>query len=377
MKIILVHVGGVHKYPPALSVLYILKDLGYEVVLCTTDVTTSTKKLCKENDIKLYNIDVDYYKSVSLITKFLRLFKIKKFIWKSVKKEKCDNMVLWISSTETMKHLGNEIYKYKYILHFYELVEDILYTYKLPFLKINANKLCNNSERVIEAEYNRAYITMVNWELDRVPAVLPNKPYYVSEMEKEMNITSNDEVENLIEKLEDKKIILYQGKVSPERPLIEYIKAIKKLGDEYALVIMSGDENIYKDFESDNFYFVPYITPPKHLEVTSHAFIGILTYVPEFRYKGASLNTVYCAPNKLYEYSMFGIPMIGNDIPGLATPFEKFNAGVCISDIKEENIYNALLEIEKKYNEYSIGSKRLYNNTDLKSSIKNIIENIE
>lgn len=64
---------------------------------------------------------------------------------------------------------------------------------------------------------------------------------------------------------------------------------------------------------------LPYITAPYHLEVTSHAFIGILIYAPVYGTFTSPLNSIYCAPNKLYEFSHFGIPMIGNNIPGLNT----------------------------------------------------------
>ena len=81
----------------------------------------------------------------------------------------------------------------------------------------------------------------------------------------------------------------------------------------------------------DNCVFYPYVPAPLHLEVTSYARFGILFYRPTI------LNKAFCAPNKIFEYGGFGIPMIGNDIPGLKNTIGNSNAGIC-TKLTEENI---------------------------------------
>ena len=60
------------------------------------------------------------------------------------------------------------------------------------------------------------------------------------------------------------------------------------------------------------------------MEITSYARIGINFYRPN------CLNKAFCAPNKIYEFSGFGIPIIGNDIPGLKNTIGLNNAGKCV-----------------------------------------------
>ncbi len=63
---------------------------------------------------------------------------------------------------------------------------------------------------------------------------------------------------------------------------------------------------------SERLSFLKSQIAPKHLEVISQAHIGIGLYRP------ISLNQVYCAPNRLYEFTGFGIPVILPDFPGIA-----------------------------------------------------------
>ena len=51
----------------------------------------------------------------------------------------------------------------------------------------------------------------------------------------------------------------------------------------------------YMEILSDLIY-IPQIPSPQHLFVTSIAYIGILVYDP------ISLNQIFCAPNKIFEY---------------------------------------------------------------------------
>lgn len=374
MKIILLHIGAIHKYPPALSVLQSIHDLGHEVTLITTDINNETRALCNHLKIDVFNIEVSYENKTNLFLKFLRLFKVKKMIWNAIDKVYDEDSLIWIFSNESIKHIGKRIYNKRYIVHLFELCDSLLYTHKLPFLKINATKLCNNARKVIVCEYNRAYITMANWKLKELPVVLPNKPYNKVTIEKNSYISYSKEVRELLRSLNGRKIIIYQGLVSEERPLDEYIKAIDMLGEKYAFLIMSDKSYLYKNIKSKNCFLVPFIPPPYHLEVTSHAYIGILSYVPTNKQLGSPLNAIYCAPNKLYEYSMFGIPMLGNDIPGLSLVFNKYNCGKSVKQIKADEIYSTILMIEKNYENMSKNSRQFYESIDIKNVVADVIK---
>lgn len=146
---------------------------------------------------------------------------------------------------------------------------------------------------------------------------------------------------------------------------------------EYAFVVMSGGKNIYKNCKSENYYFIPFVTPPEHLQITSHAHIGILSYVPTYTSGYSPLNALYCAPNKTFEYSMFGIPMLGNDIPGLDYLFETKRCGVCFSEFDKSKICNAINKIETMYDSLSQNALSYYNSCNYVDIIKNILNSLE
>lgn len=111
---------------------------------------------------------------------------------------------------------------------------------------------------------------------------------------------------------------------------------------------------------------IPYIPAPSHLEITSHAHIGIVFY------KDDSLNRAYCAPNKIYEYAHFGIPMIGNRIPGLQDTVGQAHAAECI-DMTAEQIFSAIRKIESSYAAYSRSASQFFADTDNYAVMQNIL----
>ena len=177
-----------------------------------------------------------------------------------------------------------------------------------------------------------------------------------------------------------KKIILYQGIFNyPERRLDEFCEAINLLPDEYVLVLMGGPENEYrqylkKKYVSSRIVFIPFLSPPNHLIITKSAYIGILTYFPCKGSLVQNLNTLFCAPNKLYEYSFFGVPMISNDIPALDFAFNQYQAGICVRTFEPKEIVEKILYIDKNYTHFKAESLRLYTSVDIERLIIELVE---
>jgi glycosyltransferase involved in cell wall biosynthesis len=375
MKIIVIYVGDIMYCPPALSVVEILSKLRHEVVVCTicTDLSKIEKQYENLKNVKIEYINNDYASDMSLVSKLLRMIKIKRKLWGIIDKYYDDNTFLWVISEVSVKHLGEKLlYQRRYILHMLELIEGIYYISGVPTFKLNCTKYANNALAVIEAEYNRAHITKAWWNLNELPYVIPNKPYSSIEFVKNSNITTSDSLKELIDSLKGKKIILYQGNISKERPLEEYIKAVDELGEEYAFVIMINGENPYPNLKVNNYYCIPFVAPPYHLEVTSHAYIGILSYVP-IRNSYSLLNTLYCAPNKIWEYSKFGIPMIGNDLPALQNLFLQNRCGICLNELTKDNIIKAIKEISENYASYNKASSEFYSSVDMEKIVEQIL----
>jgi glycosyltransferase involved in cell wall biosynthesis len=152
-----------------------------------------------------------------------------------------------------------------------------------------------------------------------------------------------------------------------------------KTRNDYVLYIVGkvyskeGQEKI--DYLQKN-YPVEYLggfNPPSHLNFLKYAYMGVLPYKPVKSQSSDELNALYCAPNKIFEYAGFGVPMIGSDVMGLKLPFEQWNIGCCYDDNSIESIMDAIDYVEKKYETMTEQCIEFYNSVDLNKIICGII----
>ena len=115
---------------------------------------------------------------------------------------------------------------------------------------------------------------------------------------------------------------------------------------------------------------IDFTPAPEHLVYTSKAYIGVLSYDPY------SLNNAFCAPNKTFEYSKFGIPLICNELPGLKSVIDTYKTGKAIDINNVESIKNAILEIDANYEFYSNNAKEYYKAVNCKEIIRNALKSI-
>lgn len=372
MKLIVAYLGDVLNCPPAMSLINSLNDLEQECVfICYEEKKAQFKEFINRNkNVKFAYIGKSNTKN-SFIKKTYLFFKYKRMLKRIIKKEYSSNSVIWVLSNGTLKYFNKYIVKLNYVLHLLELTEK-LYLVESKHLLPLSNKYSDNALFIVECEYNRAHITKAWWNLKKMPLVLQNKPYNDIICERNQEITIS-EINNLFrDKLIGKKIILYQGNISKERPLDAFIDAVSELGDDYAFVAMTNGKVDYSG-NSKNFYQITFVAPPKHLEITSRAYIGILSYTP-VKNSYSILNTLYCAPNKIWEYSMFSVPMIGNDLPALRSHFVEYKDGVCVASFSKEIIKDAILKIDSNYNAYSSAAKSFFDSYDYKLEVKKILD---
>lgn len=373
MKIIIVIVSNILYFPPVISLVNILNKLKIQTILITTETEFDDSNL---EFITLEKINLNYEKISNPIKKLFLIPFLKNKIWKIINKHYDDKTIIWSITDLSLKYLGNKIQKYRYILHFLELSEEIYYYKKLSFFKFDTHLLAEKAKAVVVPEYNRAHITQAWWNLSNIPLIFSNKPYLSQKVEVISNIY-NYRIKNILKEIDNRKIILYQGIISTERPLDKIIKAVGSLGKEYAMVVMSGGKNIYENLGVENYYFIPFISPPYHLEITKRAYIGILSYFPTKNTGYSPLNSIYCAPNKIFEFGLFGIPMLGNNIPGLKYVFDIQKCGACLEKFEEEDICIAIKKIEANYENYSFGAKRLYSEVNSEEEVKHIINVVQ
>ncbi len=361
MKILIINYYEISKLPPVRNLVDILLRNGCTVTLVSIDKNNIYKSK-ESNNFTFYKIDEARENIVSKCVDFISR---KKKLRRLVDILMADHDILWTTTDRTARDLGSILFKYKHVMQLMELIYDIPYFPKQKIIQSNIKKYAKKAYKVVVPEYNRAQIINAWWELEKMPIVLPNK----QGIEELKNIPDNIKCQlNEIDR-ETRKIILYQGVIRKERPLDSFAKAVDELGENYVLYVM-GEKNAEMDrliSTYKNIKHINFIAPPYHLLVTQNAYIGILSYVPRKNDKlhYSKLNEIYCAPNKLYEYSGYKIPMIGNDIPGLRYTIEHNNMGVVIKVFDSAHIKNAINIINKNYDEFSQNCEKFYNMVDM------------
>lgn len=374
-KILLIMKHDITLYPPVISLCNILVMQGYEVLYIGACSSMHVKQSLQSLGVKLY-IQEQYHGNA--LKRFIQQLTFRKKVKKIIKKEYSENTYLWFIHFETVLLFIKSFDAHQCIAHLLEFRDaNLNIGYKLLTGFCDYKTKLTKAQKIVCCEYNRAHITQALFCLGELPVVLPNKPFQIQSEEEAEEVPAI--VTTLKEQYKSKKIILYQGAFQPERQLDKFFEAIGKLPDEFVFFLMGPDNDYQKHlrekYENERNIFVPFLPPPLHLHVTKMAHIGILTYKPLGKYIGQMINVLYCAPNKIYEYSKFGIPMIANDLPALKFAFSENEAGITLPDpLTEHSIISAIKTIDSNYSKFKEESKRLYNKVDMTQIVENIIK---
>lgn len=386
-KIILIPNEDLVYYPPTISLLKLLVRQGLAVECVGQYSDDEGKEVLEREGVRFVNIyrktkDESRFRIVNWIVMIWRLRKyiraVKHYLTAS---NITESDLIWFVFSKTLGNLQSTIEKYPYVLHFYEFSDYSLGgVSRFLHPKYDAKRLFTNAKALIHCEYNRAMITNGLYGLNKEIHVLPNKPL---EEKNTTPVAIPEEVGRIVgdvkQKINGKKVILYQGIFNAnERRLNEFCEAIECLPENYVFIAMGGGggyfEEIQKKYNSEKIIYLPFIRPPHHLLITQLADYGILTYHPNNQSYVGVINPLYCAPNKIFEYGKFGIPMIANDVPGLKMIFETYKCGRTISyPITVDKIVENVLEMDKQYEEMSKGSKAYYDSVDLERIVKEIV----
>lgn len=364
-------------YPPVLNLIECLLNNGYKVRL----VSEGTKDLpAMITDSPMFeSVEIGTTQSRDIISR-LRKRSIKTNEFRRELARVGDGDIVWTVNPLAVRTLGKDLFKYsdRHVMELCELTDTFPLYYKAKYLKYPVDEFGRKAWKMVVPEQNRAYIQKVGWNMDKLPYVLPNKPYYMESGE----IT--DEMKPIIERMlqETKKIVIYLGVLDPDRDLESFAKAIETIKDEYTFYLFGpmrfNDKEAFKRF-CDSYECVNYLgffNPPYHLRFLEYADIALLPYHPGSveGIKGFSkFNALYCAPNKIYEYAGKNIPMIGTDVPGLRLPFEKYNIGVCCRDLKPETIVEAVRYVDANHEEMKKNLRQFYDSTDIDKIVEQIV----
>ena len=262
--------------------------------------------------------------------------------------------LLWIIHEETAFIFRKEIKGRDYIVSLYELND-----HRKDFLN-KLRPILVRAKELLVPEYNRACILRVWLRLDKTPTVVPNKPF---SHPRNRNIPNSYQ-----ELLEGKRIIIYQGYINRNRNLDKVCEAVKNMPG-YSVVLLGKGDTTYIDelkHKYERLIHIPFIIPPEHLKVTSWAHIAIV------KYDFVALNAIFCAPNKTWEYTGFGIPILCHDIPGLRSTIGQYGAGECIDMDNLASVEEAIRIIDSNYERYSQNAKQYFESFDVKQAFTGI-----
>lgn len=367
INIILINKEIFQKRPPVISTLLLLSDLGYKVTLVTVDINDYWKNVLESRNIEIYVIPNKNNRDLLSKTIEYLNFREKVLGYIQDKGYHTNETLLWIIGGNTIYSLGERIKRYHYILQIQELHENDK-RFKQAF-----SKVINDAEAVFVNEYNRAVLFQCWYKMPTRPFVIPNKPY--SLIEEQISINVLNKFEDVLKPLKDKKIILYQGGISYIRKLDRIALAINKMNANYHLLMVGPehDSGLMNELKAitPEITHIGFMPSPDYLAFCKIAHIGYVSYEPN------SLNNIYCAPNKIFEYSAFGLPMIANDIPGLRYTIGVSGACELVEPSEVDSIIDGIIKIEKNYLKYKENSFNFYIGVDNKKTISEVLMSLQ
>lgn len=370
MKLLVVVGEDVNSLPPIRNLIEILLRNNHTVTLMGEDKTG----LVLDVSPNYRFIKIPEFNGTPL---GIRYFRRTSFMREHVIKEMLHHDILWTATDSTVRDLGDVVLKYRHVMQLMELIRDIPRWPRQKFFSLNIKKYAQKAFKVVVPEYNRAHIQKVWWSLSDLPTILPNK----MSMPVFDKIKIPSDILKVVElvKQEKRKIVIYQGVFENDRDLDFFVEAVSKLKNKYVLYLM-GHETEYKKrlctAGGDAVVNIPYLKPPFHLLITKYAYIGIMPYKAAEVAHLAKINALYCAPNKLFEYAAYGIPMIGTDMPGLIIPFYRYGIGYVCCPYTVSKIIENIALITDNYTEMSSCCIQYYNSFNMDQIVNDII-NVE
>ncbi len=364
MKIAYVLKKGIQYYPPCLAQILYLNDLGADLVVYHGNNSEYVTKILEDRNIEHHKMECDI-DSKNRFESILNFYKYIKTVNKLVKKFPRDYFI-WFGNCESAIAVKKKnLYNRRYILSVLELYD------KGTIYDKGLKKIIYNAEAVICCEKHRAAIMRCYYEKVNVPIyVIPNKPYDNGENVPNIETLPTDIIHK-IEKIKNSKVVLYQGIVTRDRPLEKIAQALNLINSKnYIFVVMGkASDSIQKELVSlyENTLFMGYVPSPQHLCVTQFASVGIANY------DYSCLNNLFCAPNKIYEYAEFGIPMLASLNIGLTETVGECGAAECVDFSSVEDIAIGLKKLLNNTDEYSKNARAFYEKTNNKEVVAKIL----
>lgn len=199
-------------------------------------------------------------------------------------------------------------------------------------------RLINAPDLVIACEPNRAQVMVDKYGAKEMPLVILNVPPF-AEPKRTTKIQ-----DWLAERgVEARKVVYYMGELKKARCTDEFIEAAQSFAPGVVLFLIgplgpgyNAEAKIKACGVEDRVFVHPPVHPSEVMDFAYSAHLGLQTQLDD------GLNHLYCAPIKLFQYLMAGLPVIASDFPGMIDVVEKNDVGVCADPEDAAAIANAI-----------------------------------
>jgi len=157
--------------------------------------------------------------------------------------------------------------------------------------------------------------------------------------------TEKDYFRNRFDIPETSKIFIYVGILAAGRGLEYILEAFSSSSCKSHVVFLGygdlSEQVIERCSTCENIHYHEAVPHENVVEVIQNADVGLCLI------ENVSLSDYYCLPNKLFEYSFAGIPVVASNFPDIREMVEKYNLGVCC-DLDPNSIKVAIGEFERR-----------------------------
>ena len=346
--------------PPCVAEVCMLRDMGIEVVLLTTGCNGPTRKLLEEKGVSVELFEMKQF-PVMMLQRGINAVNYYQVFRRFWKKYWTDESVVWVGSEQSV------IKMWCYLRNHHPIILNALEFYDEAWYQKGMRKIVPKVEILTACEPTRAQYMVDWWNLKKTPYILRNKPYGGVPPK---GTGSTPKLQEAIQLLQGKKVLLYQGSISADRDLGLLAHALAAGKSDFYLVLSGPDKDGGLDqlrAVYDKVLYLGNFPAPTHLEITPYATACVAFY------KDNCINNRYCAPNKIYEYAGCGAPMLCNAIPGLTETVGKAGAAECVDFEDSQAVLAVLSRIGDHYEAYHQAALDFYNQTDNTDVMKQIV----
>lgn len=200
----------------------------------------------------------------------------------------------------------------------------------LLFYRIEKS-IVNRVDVLFCANEKRGSIMAEHYGLERVPKAIHN----ISQL----CLNDDDKTKDILSSLESfwrlpGKTVVYAGAMIGSRHLDILVKAVASLAPDYKLLMLGkGDsydslKELAASFSNMKSLFVGAVPYSSLGAILSRCDIGYLYYPVD------TLNNIYCASNKIYEYASVCLPILANQNPTILEIIEEGGIGIATDDLQ-------------------------------------------